>query len=223
MVRFFDIFISTLILLIISPLFFFIAFILKFTGEGEIFYFQERVGKDNKNFNLIKFATMLKNSPNIGTGTLTVYNDPRVLKIGKFLRKTKINELPQLLNVFFGNMSLIGPRPLTRDKFSLYSEDIQQKIFEMKPGISGVGSIIFRDEEILLKKSKNPNELYKKIIIPYKGHLEIWYYNNKNLILYFALIFLTIIYILLPRNKLIWFFYNDIPKKPKIFEELLYK
>ena len=118
MERFFDIFFSGLALLVLSPLFIILILILRFSGEGEIFFLQERIGKDNKPFMLFKFATMLKNSPHIGTGTITVKNDPRVLPIGKFLRKSKINELPQLINIFKGDMSSIGPRPLTLKAFS---------------------------------------------------------------------------------------------------------
>ena len=99
----------------------------------------------------LEFATMLKDSPNIGTGTITVQNDPRVLPIGKFLRKTKINELPQLINVFTGEMSLIGPRPLTSENFSMYPKEAQNTIKKMRPGLSRVGSIIFRNEETLIK------------------------------------------------------------------------
>ena len=100
MERFFDIILSGLALLVLSPIFIIVIFILKLTGEGEIFFLQERIGKDGKLFKLYKFATMLKDSPNIGTGTITTKDDPRVLPVGKFLRKTKINELPQLLNIF---------------------------------------------------------------------------------------------------------------------------
>ena len=110
MERFFDVIFSGLALLVLSPLLVPIVLILMFSGEGEIFFFQERIGKDGKVFKLFKFATMLKDSPNIGTGTVTMKGDPRILPVGKFLRKTKINELPQLLNIFFGDMSVIGPQ-----------------------------------------------------------------------------------------------------------------
>ena len=109
MERFFDIFFSGLALLVLSPLLVPIVLILRFSGEGEIFFLQERIGKGGQVFKLFKFATMLKDSPNIGTGTVTMKGDPRVLPVGKFLRKTKINELPQLLNIFFGDTSVIGP------------------------------------------------------------------------------------------------------------------
>src|SRR5687767_1229498 len=106
-----DIVLSAVLLLFLSPLFLILGLMLKCSGEGEIFYRQNRVGYKNANFKIWKFATMLKNSPNIGTGSLTVRNDPRVTKIGRFLRKTKINELPQLINVLIGDMSFVGPRP----------------------------------------------------------------------------------------------------------------
>ena len=144
--RFFDIFFSGIAILLLSPLLVPIAILLRLTGEGEVFFLQDRIGKDGKIFKLFKFATMLKNSPNIGTGTVTMKEDPRVLPVGKFLRKTKINELPQLLNIFFGDMSVIGPRPLTTETFAAYSENTQSLIGLVRPGLSGLGSIIFRGE-----------------------------------------------------------------------------
>ena len=144
MERFLDILFSGLALLALSPLLVPIVIILKFSGEGEVFFFQERIGKDGKLFKLYKFATMLKDSPNLGTGTVTMRDDPRVLPVGKFLRKTKINELPQLLNIFLGDMSVIGPRPLTAQTFGSYSDNTKAVISQVRPGLSGVGSIIFR-------------------------------------------------------------------------------
>ena len=142
MERFFDLVFSSLALVILSPLLFPIIVILRLSGEGEIFFLQDRVGKNGKVFKLFKFATMLKDSPNIGSGTLTIKNDPRILPVGKLLRKTKINELPQLLNIFFGDMSLIGPRPLAIQNFNSYSKEIQNTITLVRPGLSGIGSII---------------------------------------------------------------------------------
>jgi lipopolysaccharide/colanic/teichoic acid biosynthesis glycosyltransferase len=115
--------------------------ILKFSGEGEIFFVQERVGKEKKLFRLFKFATMLKDSQKIGSGTVTMKNDPRVLPVGSFLRKTKINELPQLLNVFLGHMSLIGPRPQASRCFNAFPVKFQEIIIQVKPGLSGIGPI----------------------------------------------------------------------------------
>jgi len=141
--RLIDLFISIVALILLSPLFLFVSIILKFSGEGEVFYFQKRLGFQNKKFNIIKFATMLKNSPNIGTGSLTLRGDPRVLPFGKFLRKSKINELPQIFNVIIGNMSIVGPRPQMQVDFDKFPVDKRNKIYKSQPGITGIGSIIF--------------------------------------------------------------------------------
>jgi lipopolysaccharide/colanic/teichoic acid biosynthesis glycosyltransferase len=135
--RFFDILFSGIALLVLSSLLVPIVITLRLTGEGEVFFLQERIGKGSDKFKLFKFATMLKNSPNIGTGTVTMRGDPRVLPVGTFLRKTKINELPQLLNIFFGDMSVIGPRPLTTQTFVAYSERTQGLITQVRPGLLG--------------------------------------------------------------------------------------
>lgn len=212
MIRFFDILFSGFALLILSPILVPVSLILKLTGEGEIFYFQKRVGKDGKIFKLFKFATMLKNSENMGAGTVTVKNDPRVLPVGKFLRKTKINELPQLINIFIGDMSVIGPRPLTSKSFSAYSIQVQSIIRDHKPGLSGIGSIIFRNEEELLDGHKEPFEYYTKEIAPYKGELEKWFALNRSLSLYFLCIFLTVMVVMFPNRKIVSYFIKTLPR-----------
>ena len=165
MQRFFDILFSIIALVVFSPFLIPVSIILKLSGEGEIFYIQQRVGKDGKMFGLLKFATMLKDSANIGTGTITVKNDPRVLPIGKFLRKSKINELPQLLNILLGDMSVIGPRPQAERCFLAFPKIAQDAIIQVKPGLSGIGSIVFRDEENILD---NPEKYsLKRKAIPY--------------------------------------------------------
>ena len=215
MERFFDIILSGLALLVLSPIFIIVIFILKLTGEGEIFFLQERIGKDGKLFKLYKFATMLKDSPNIGTGTITTKEDPRVLPVGKFLRKTKINELPQLLNIFFGHMSVIGPRPLTCETFESYSIDIKEIIKSVKPGLSGIGSIIFRDEEEIMDGEMATINFYNNTIAPYKGSLEIWFVSNKSLYIYFVAIFVTIWAVINPKSKIAWKLFSNLPKPPK--------
>ena len=122
MIRFVDLFLCISAIGILLPLFVVISIILMLTGEGEVFFFQERIGKQNKKFKLFKFSTMLRNSESIGTGTITLKNDPRILPVGRFLRISKINELPQLFNVLLGDMSIIGPRPLTETNFSYYND-----------------------------------------------------------------------------------------------------
>lgn len=210
-IRLLDILFSLTALIFFSPLFILVAIVLKFTGEGEIFYFQERIGYHKKLFYLVKFATMLKNSPDIGSKTITLKNDPRVLPFGKFLRKSKFNELPQLFNILKGEMSVIGPRPLTKDNFSMYSEAIQNKIMDVKPGLSGVGSIYFSNEEEFL--SNNGVKYYKHRIAPYKGKLEVWYTQNRSLYLYLMLILLTGLTMVFKSNKLLWIFFPNIPRE----------
>ena len=145
MKRIFDLCLSLAALLILSPLLIPVCIILVFTGEHYVFYTQKRIGKGGKEFDLIKFATMLRNSPNIGSGDVTLHRDPRVLPVGSFLRASKINEIPQLLNILLGDMSFVGPRPLTPRVFNYYTDESKSIIVKMKPGLTGAGSIIFRD------------------------------------------------------------------------------
>ncbi len=210
--RIIDIVISIVALILLLPILVPVMIILKCTGEHDIFYFQKRIGYLNKPFNIWKFATMLKNSPNIGTGEITLRNDPRVLPIGGFLRKTKINELPQIFNVLRGEMSIVGPRPLMEVSFKLYDADTQQKIYNSKPGITGIGSIIFRDEEKIVSDAKDAKEMYNKIF-PYKGHLEIWYQQNASILIDFKIIFLTAWSILFSKNNVANRFFKDLPKR----------
>ena len=211
--RFFDIIASLIALIILSPILVPIAIGLKLTGEGYVFYLQKRIGFKNRYFNIMKFATMLKNSPNIGTGSITLRDDPRVLPMGKFLRKTKINELPQILNVLKGDMSIVGPRPLVDRTFNAYPEDIRFKVYDSKPGITGIGSVVFRDEEDLISNAKiPPHEFYEKAIAPYKGALEIWYNKNISFWLDLRIILLTIWVILFPRTRLMYKIFNNLPQ-----------
>ncbi len=196
--RFFDILICIIAIIFLLPIFLLVSLILRFTGENEVFYLQERVGREKNTFFVYKFATMLKNSPNIGAGAITLRGDPRVLPFGKFLRKTKINELPQLLNILKGDMSLVGPRPLMKKQFNFYDKKDQNLISLMRPGLTGVASIVFRDEEKYFNNKTDPDKIYRKKIAPSKAILESWFYNNRTLWLYFKLIFLTIIAVLIP-------------------------
>ena len=203
--------ISAIILLL--PLFFFLCILLKLSAEGEIFYFQERIGLNNKKFFIWKFATMLKNSMAMGTGSITLRNDFRVTKVGKYLRITKINELPQLFNILKGDISIVGPRPLVQRDFDAYSSKFQKKIYRVKPGLTGIGSIVFRDEESILSKNKNPHDFYKKVIAPYKGELEMWYQSNNSFILDLKLIFLTVLVVFLPKINLYEKWFPNLPKR----------
>ena len=210
-----DIVVSFVALVILLPFFIPIIIILKFTAEGEVFYFQERIGINNSKFQIFKFATMLKNSLNMGSGSITLQNDYRVTFIGKFLRKTKINELPQIINILKGDMSLVGPRPLVTKTFSAYNDDVQSNIYKVKPGITGIGSILFRDEEAIISavSDEDPFEFYKRIIAPYKGEVEMWYQKNCSFYLDIQLILMTAWVILFPKTTLYEKWFSNLPKR----------
>ena len=219
MQRIFDIVFSGIALVLFSPLLLPLMFILRVTGEGEIFFLQSRVGRGGKNFKLYKFATMLKDSPNMGTGTVTVKNDPRVLPMGGFLRKTKINELPQLINIFNGDMSVIGPRPQTQRCFDAFPLSSQNEIIKVRPGLSGIGSIVFRNEEDMMHANNDPDKFYDEIVMPYKGSLEEWYVANQNIRTYFSLIGLTVWVVLFPRSDMTRKVFEGIPIHPTELKE----
>ncbi|RYD78471.1 MAG: sugar transferase [Sphingobacteriales bacterium] len=211
--RILDIVIAGIAFIILSPILIPVMIILLFTGEKEIFYFQKRIGYLNKTFNIYKFATMLKNSPNIGTGEITLRNDPRVTAFGKFLRMSKINELPQIINVLKGDMSIVGPRPLMQVSFDIYNEEVKQKIYLSKPGITGIGSIVFRDEEKIVSDAADPKAAYTDIIYPYKGQLELWYLENASILTDLKIIFLTGWSIIFPKNNLTPKFFKNLPPR----------
>ena len=215
--RLFDILLSGLAIIMLSPLLVPVMIILKCTGEHDIFYGQDRIGYKNKHFKILKFATMLRNSPNMAGGLHTTHGDPRVLPFGRFLRKTKINELPQLINIFIGDMAFVGPRPLVDKTFAPYSDEVKANIYNVKPGLTGIGSIVFRDEETLLsecvKKGMHIDEAYAKIVSPYKGALEMWYQKHISFLTDFLLIFLTAWVVLLPDSRIVEKVFRDLPKR----------
>ena len=216
MQRLFDLVISGLSILVLSPLLLPIILLLRITGEGEVFFSQERMGKGGSLFSLHKFATMLKDSPNIGSGTLTVQNDPRILPLGNFLRKTKINELPQLFNVFKGDMSIVGPRPQSSRNFSAFSEDVQKNIILVSPGLTGLGSIFFSNEEAMLTSAVNHDEFYDSVIMPYKGQLETWYVDHATILIDLKIIYVTALKIIFPKLRLnLSKFFDGMPNPPK--------
>ena len=212
--RFFDILFSLLALIVLLPVFIPIIIILLLTGEHEVFYRQDRVGYKNSIFGIWKFATMQKNSPNMGSKDLTIRNDSRVTPVGKFLRRSKINELPQLINILNGDMSFIGPRPLMKSGFDRYSEEMKVRVYNVKPGLTGIASIIFRDEELIITKSKlSPHDCYEKIILPDKGVLEVWYQQHVSFFTDFMLLFLTAWYIIFPHSQLVYKVFPSLPKR----------
>ena len=221
MIRFFDILFSGIAIIILLPFMIPIMIGLKLTGEHDIFYVQERIGKGGKPFGVLKFATMLRNSPNMAGGVLTQKNDPRILPMGNFLRKTKINELPQLVNIFIGQMSVIGPRPQAKRHYDLYSDEVKSAIDKVAPGLSGIGSVAFRDEEDMLNVVQNRDEFHDTIIAPYKGQLEIWFTEHRNIITYFKLIFLTALAVIKPSSKTWRTSFKDLPPVPAELESFI--
>jgi len=204
--RVFDFVASLIALILVSPVFIIVMPILKFTGEGWIFFVQQRVGMGSSRFGLLKFATMLRDSPK--SGTVTARHDPRILPVGRFLRKTKINELPQILNVVKGDMAIVGPRPLTDEGFQHYSQDIKAVIRQMRPGLTGMGTIIFRNEEqILFESKKEKMRCYAEDVIPLKGALEKWYFEHRSFWVDLKIIAATALAIVAPgaRFYLGWF------------------
>lgn len=216
--RFFDILSASVAIIILSPILIPVAIGLKLTGEGYIWYFQERVGYKNKIFNIWKFATMLKNSPNMSGGLITLKRDPRLTPMGGFLRTSKINELPQLINILRGDMSVVGPRPVMQKSFDGYPEDVKKVIYNVPPGLTGIGSVIFRDEEELItqvkEKGGNTWNFYINDIYPFKGKVEKWYQENQSFSTDFKIIILTAWVIVSPQSDLVYTWFKDLPKRP---------
>jgi lipopolysaccharide/colanic/teichoic acid biosynthesis glycosyltransferase len=212
MKRIFDIILSLIALIICSPLLIPLSIILKLTGEHYIFYKHKRVGLNGKQFDLMKFSTMLVNSPNLGSGDVTLNRDPRVLPVGRYLRATKINELPQLLNILFGDMSFVGPRPLTPKVFNYYTDEAKSIVMKMKPGLTGAGSIIFRDEESIMGNSKlSWEECVKQEIMPRKAAAEKWYYQHQGFSTDLLLIFITAWVVVFPNSRILHQVFKDLP------------
>jgi lipopolysaccharide/colanic/teichoic acid biosynthesis glycosyltransferase len=188
--RLFDLFFSLLGLILLSPLFLIIGLLIILESKGGIFYKQVRVGKGGKDFYLYKFRTMRPNADKLGL--LTVGGrDPRVTRIGYYLRKYKLDELPQLVNVLKGDMSFVGPRPEVRKYVMLYNDE-QLQVLKVKPGITDYASIQYSNENELLAQSENPEETYIKTIMPHKLALNMQYIKNPSVLHDIKLIFLTL-------------------------------
>lgn len=216
MIRFFDMLFSGIAITVLFPFMIPVMIGLKLTGEHYIFYRQPRIGRGGKVFYVLKFATMLKDSPNMPGGVLTQKDDPRILPMGNFLRKTKINELPQLVNILLGQMSVIGPRPQARQHYDLYSSRVKAKIDTVPPGLSGIGSVAFRDEESMLDRIPGDRDAFHDhVITPYKGELEVWFVENRNLRNYFKLILLTVLAVVKPESGAWKKWFKGLPEVPE--------
>ena len=208
-----DLVLASIALLLLSPLLLPIVVALRLTGEGEVFYRQERIGQGGKPFGVLKFATMLKDSPSMAGGDISSRGDPRILPLGHFLRSTKINELPQLLNIVLGDMSIIGPRPLTPRIAAMFDATHWEALAHLRPGLSGIGSVVFRDEESLLEGLDDRQEVYRSTIVPHKAALERWYATHQSLKVDLKLISLTVLAVVRPDADVArWF--ADLPPAP---------
>lgn len=217
--RSFDIFCSGAGILLLSPILLSVMLILKLTGEHDVFYGQTRIGYGRKYFKIWKFVTMRRNSEKLGSGMHTMRGDPRVLPFGRFLRKTKINEIPQIFNIFSGDMAIVGPRPQVDSTFAPYSEEVKARICTVKPGLTGIGSIVFRDEETLLSRERakggDVEAFYCNVIAPYKGALEMWYLDHYGFWTDIKLIFITAWVVLRPASRhLLGLVFRDLPERP---------
>ncbi len=189
MKRLFDIVASFFGLLVLLPILLIVAILIVIDSRGGVFYRQVRVGKGNKDFRIFKFRTMHTNADKLGL--LTVGGrDPRVTKVGYYLRKYKLDELPQLINVLIGDMSFVGPRPEVRKYVDLYTEE-QQKVLEVRPGITDLASIEFRNENEILEKQENPDQYYIDVIMPHKLKINLRYIKNRSLLKDIGIIFKT--------------------------------
>lgn len=215
--RIFDIMASGLAMMVLSPLMIPIVIGLRLTGEGYVWYFQDRVGFKNRVFKIYKFATMLKDSPNMVGGILTTKNDPRITPMGGFLRSTKLNELPQLINILKGDMSIVGPRPVMPKSFDTYPDDVKCVIYKVKPGLTGIGSIVFRDEEALITKVKEAGgdtwDFYRSKMYPHKGELEKWYQQHCSFWTDLKLVIVTAWVIFFPQSGIVYRWFPDIPRR----------
>ncbi|GAA0104648.1 sugar transferase [Paraclostridium sordellii] len=177
--RLFDIVASSIGLILLSPILILIAICIKLDSKGPVFFKQVRVGKNKELFKIYKFRTMVTDAEKLGK-QITVGNDTRITKVGTFIRKCKLDELPQLINVLKGDMSLVGPRPEVPKYVDLY-DDYQEQILLVQPGITDYASIEFRNESEILGESENPESKYIDDIMPYKIELNIKYIKNISL------------------------------------------
>ena len=192
--RFFDIIVSLIGIIILGIFLIIISIIIKCTSEGPVFFKQIRVGQSGKEFKIFKFRTMVVNAESLGT-QITIGKDKRITKIGHFLRKYKIDELPQLFNVFIGEMSFVGPRPEVPKYVAMYNET-QRKVLSVRPGITDLASIRYRNENEILGRAKNADEaedMYINEIMPDKLKLNLEYIEKSNVFFDIYIFFKTII------------------------------
>jgi len=211
--RLFDITVSLSLISLLLPIWIPLCIVLLVTGEHRVFFVQKRVGLNSKTFNIWKHATMIRNSEKMKGGLYTTKNDPRILPTGQFLRKTKLDEIPQLFHILTGKMSFVGPRPLVIN--NPYPKEIQDAVYRVKPGVTGIGSIIFRNEEKLLTEAPtSPEDFYANFILPYKADLELWYQDHVSFLTHMKLMFCTTFALVFPETNLPFIIFPSLPPVP---------
>ena len=221
--RLFDFLFALIGIILAAPIMAVAIVVLRFTGEGKIFFFQERVGYKNQPFKIYKFCTMLSAAPEQKNKTNIGKRDPRITPIGAFLRASKVDELPQLFNVLKGEVSFVGPRALMRvPDFESYSPEVQATIYNVRPGVSGIGSVVFRDEAQLISQVKdmgrNAGDFKSKVIFDYKGRLEMWYNENQSFWVDFKILLLTAWTLIFPTSQMAYKLFNDLPERNDVLK-----
>jgi lipopolysaccharide/colanic/teichoic acid biosynthesis glycosyltransferase len=191
MKRITDFIVSLFALIVFSPVLIIVMFFVWINDFGNPFYIASRVGKDEKTFKMYKLRSMIVNADKSGVDS-TSNNDMRITRVGKFIRKFKMDELSQLINVLLGDMSLVGPRPNVKRETDLYTK-VEKKLLTVRPGITDISSIVFSDEGDILAKSEDPDIDYNQLIRPGKGYLGLFYIENQSFLLDLKLIFITLI------------------------------
>ena len=213
--RIFDVLCSMLILTLIAVPMLLIAAGIKLTSKGPVIFRQQRYGIGGEPISVWKFRTMICTESAAKQVVQASKTDRRITPFGRFLRRTSLDELPQFFNVIAGTMSIVGPRPLTPKNFDFYDTETQSTISKLKPGLTGVGSLIFRNEQSVIENSsKSTMDCYKSDITPYKGELEKWFSQNQSLYLYFLLIFLTAWVVFFPKSGIVWNVFSSLPTPP---------
>ena len=199
MKRLFDLFLAITGLLITGPLMLLIGILIRATSPGPIFFRQIRVGRHEKYFRIYKFRTMVQEAEKLGT-SVTTQTDPRITPLGRFLRNTKLDELPQLINVLKGDMSIVGPRPDVPEIVAAYTPEMR-KIFNIRPGVTSLATLHLKDEESILAGVKDPDKFYKDVLVPLKVKLAMGQVKKKSFF-FDLMIVLQTIYVLLPGCRL---------------------
>ena len=218
--RFFDIVFSMLGILFTWPFMLLAIIGILLSGESKPVFVQLRVGKDRQLFRFYKLRTM-KRTISANTGPITLHGDDRITKLGLFLRWSKIDEFPQFFNVLNGELSFVGPRALMPETFYKYDKATQKKISKVTPGITGVGSVVFRNEAVLLKNAGNKQEeFYLNTILPYKGELEVWYAKNRSFWVDFKLLFFSVLVVLYSRLTGLHRYFKQMPVNSAIIMQV---